>query len=194
MNSSRQLAIILLSGGLLAAGSAFGQGQGANANSSPNPSPSRPITPPPSQVEPPSARSSAPGQNRDLSIDRPVSPDGPVSTNANPRARQDRPSVDTPVLPEDSASRDQRRGTDTYGASQFKTLDLDNDGRLSRAEFIGSVIEKPGASRSTRSGDTTGSVEVPATNTEAEFAVLDADKDGYLSQSELASAHAKMGR
>jgi hypothetical protein len=191
MNSSRQLATILIAGGLLAAGSAFAQGQGAGANSSPHPSPSRPITPPPSQVEPPSARSSAPGHNRDLSVDRPASPDGPVSTNANPRARQDRPSSITPALPEDSASTSHRRGTTTYGASQFKTLDLDNDGRLSRSEFIGSVIAKPGAERSTTGSD---SPDVPATNSETEFAVLDADKDGYLSQSELASAHAKMGR
>lgn len=192
MNTSRKhkLAIILLGSGLLAAGSAFGQGNsGANANSSPSPSPSRPITPPPAQAEPPSSRAGSGIDRPGSRADRTMPTDIPSDPNPNPRSRLDRPMDPPEVLPNDPVP--SRRGTNTYGASNFKTLDIDNDGRLSRAEFIGSTITQPNADRAS-SSDT--GLNVPPANTESEFAVLDADKDGYLSQSELASAHAKVRR
>jgi Ca2+-binding EF-hand superfamily protein len=95
------------------------------------------------------------------------------------------------------------------GAAQFKTIDTDADGRISRAEFTASAsldlsldADRDGivtaseraaaptgqnSALSRRSSDGTADSDPAQT-----FAKLDADNDGFLSQNELASANAKL--
>lgn len=98
------------------------------------------------------------------------------------------------------------------GASQFKNIDHDHDGRISRTEFINagtasmnldtnndgtvSADEKAAGkdkkhwwNRNKADNQSASSSEVTPSES---FTQLDADKDGFLSQSELASANAQL--
>ncbi len=195
MKTFRTISVLSLGAGLVVGASLFGQASSAsgnsNANSSPSPAPARPITPPPSQAEPPEARAggvSAPPS----SLHGPVPHDAAAGADADTASRRG-PAATPPVLPDESLARGARTGSTPASATTFTTLDLDNDGRLSRSEFIGSITEPSDPSHASQPH---GGAQLPSTNTntETEFAMLDADKDGYLSQAEMASAQSRARR
>jgi hypothetical protein len=113
-----------------------------------------------------------------------------------------------------NANADLNAGAGFYGpgASQFKNIDSDADGRISRAEFTaaGSAATSLTSGSSTTTGTT---ADAAAGKTEKKhwwnrssssdkasgdmdpsetFSKLDTDNDGFLSQSELANANAKL--
>lgn len=99
------------------------------------------------------------------------------------------------------------------GASQFKNIDTDADGRISRAEFTtsastaASLTQSPGTTDSTtaaRADQNAGKTEKKHwwsrssksasddTDPSETFTKLDTDNDGFLSQNELANANSKL--
>lgn len=87
-------------------------------------------------------------------------------------------------------------------ASRFKSLDTDNDGRLSRAEFAlansqtlqtdetstAKTEKKHWWNKKKADDKVTTDVNASASST-ASFDALDTDKDGYLSSAEVAAQH-----
>jgi hypothetical protein len=149
-------------------------------------------------------------------------PTTPVTTPADPMTPPLSPTPSAPqvdkssntIQPRNSASQANAAarlyGTDT---ARFKTMDTNNDGRISRAEFtlagdnqlnaagsttpvlIDGSIDKTGTkpwdkkSPQDATATTDSNIMVSANSVEA-FRQLDTDNDGYLTQAELAAAGA----
>ncbi len=196
MNHSYKLAT-LLSGLTLLTTAAFAQ-------QSPKPNPSRPATNTPSSQTATPATTPAEDMTPTYRTNTPASTSPATTTPAASTPANSSTNANT------NADLNASAGFDGPGASHFKMIDADKDGRISRTEFTtaGSAsltldankdgmvtAEEKAAGKgekkhwwSRKDKDVTGT----DMNSAETFAQMDTDNDGFLSQSEMASAHAKM--
>ena len=131
---------------------------------------------------------------------------GPAIPPASQSASKSSPSIDSRNSASDTGL--------SAGAAQFKILDSDNDGRISRTEYTASVPKVEGSANGTVTADakstktekkhwwsrkdkdttdataTTDSNLSSSGNTVELFSQLDTNSDGYLSQAELSATRA----
>jgi hypothetical protein len=212
MNQSRMLAAAV-SGLTLLAASAFAQGPAAHPPTSQRPDSSPTMSPAtsPTTTAPASVTTSPSTTTAPTSVTSRPSSGPKATTDIDTRSSLNSDTRTSLNTPNENASPNARPNATVFGpgASQFKTIDADADGRVSRAEFTTSVSaaidvnldanrdgivsaeERASASPRTSSAyrNADGTVELDPAQT---FAKLDADNDGFLSESELASANARL--
>jgi hypothetical protein len=206
MNHSRMFATVVSGLTLLAMGAFAQQGGGSSSSSSSNATPS-------SSQQRPASSPSMTTPATPSSTTTTTTPSETTTVRSSGSSRDATTQYTTSGVANSSnanANANLNAGAGFYGpgASQFKTIDSDADGRISRAEFTtsasldlnldanrdGIVSTEERAAAPDKKGTWTqrSNDGTPDMNPAETFAKLDADNDGFLSQNELASANAKL--